>query len=462
MKRNHRSNLMPRVAMVVVSLLAVAAAYGVTFGWADEEQRAVWSGSGVVMATLAAWLPAAWRLERYSSFRAVKMESLARGAVNAAGQHALVFVTLLYLLDIDNLAVSSLAVFYAALLLLLPTLCVGVRSVTKYFRRRGKGISRVVVVGADETAERLAGTFSSDEGFGYKVVGVFSDKEIDESVWGGVYRGSYDELEEYVGRQGVDEIYCTVADETDPGLRLAVTAAEKNMTRCYFVPRLSRYAGSGLEMRELGHMVVFAPRESPLESVVGRGLKRGCDIMIAGVGAVLFPIVWVPVAIAIKLSSRGPVFYRQRRTGYMGKEFSCLKFRTMHCGASDSAQCGKNDPRVTSVGRFLRHTSLDELPQVFNILAGDMSVVGPRPHMISQTEEYSRLIDRYMVRHSVRPGLTGWAQVNGFRGTTDRLWKMERRVEHDVWYIEHWSLMLDLKIILRTALNILRGEENAF
>ena len=153
----------------------------------------------------------------------------------------------------------------------------------------------------------------------------------------------------------------------------------------------------------------------------------------------------------------------RKRTGYKGKEFTCLKFRTMKVNTtSDTAQASKNDPRKTRVGDFLRRTSIDELPQFINVLRGDMSVVGPRPHMLAHTDQYSKLIDKYMVRHLIKPGITGWAQVNGYRGQTGQLWQMERRVEFDVWYIENWSFLLDLKIVMRTIVNALHGEENAF
>lgn len=147
----------------------------------------------------------------------------------------------------------------------------------------------------------------------------------------------------------------------------------------------------------------------------------------------------------------------------MGHEFTCWKFRTMRVNAdSDSRQASKNDPRKTRVGDFLRRTSIDELPQFINVLLGDMSVVGPRPHMLKHTEDYSRLIDNYMVRHLIKPGITGWAQVRGFRGQTEELWQMQGRIEHDIWYIEHWSFLLDIKIIIRTMLNALKKDENAF
>ncbi|MDE5930840.1 MAG: sugar transferase, partial [Muribaculaceae bacterium] len=158
-----------------------------------------------------------------------------------------------------------------------------------------------------------------------------------------------------------------------------------------------------------------------------------------------------------------PVYFKQERTGYRGNSFYCYKFRTMKVNASaDNCQATRHDPRKTRVGDFLRKTSLDELPQFINVWKGDMSIVGPRPHMLKHTKEYSELIDRYMVRHMVKPGITGWAQVNGYRGLTDELWKMERRVEFDTWYIENWTFFLDLKIMVRTVINAIKGESNAF
>ncbi|MGL5893358.1 MAG: sugar transferase [Bacteroidales bacterium] len=166
---------------------------------------------------------------------------------------------------------------------------------------------------------------------------------------------------------------------------------------------------------------------------------------------------------AIKSSSPGPIFFKQTRTGLNGADFTCYKFRTMHVNSqADTQQAEKNDPRKTRLGNFLRKSSIDELPQFINVLLGDMSVVGPRPHMLRHTEEYSAIIDRYMVRHLIKPGITGWAQVNGFRGETKTLKQMESRIKRDVWYLENWSFLLDVRIILLTILNAIRGEENAY
>ena len=192
-------------------------------------------------------------------------------------------------------------------------------------------------------------------------------------------------------------------------------------------------------------------------------IKRGLDFFAALMGLLILSPVLLVLAGAVKLDSRGPVLFRQKRVGIHKTYFHILKFRTMRVNAtSDTSQATANDPRKTRFGDFLRRSSLDELPQFINVWKGDMSIVGPRPHMLKHTEDYSRLIDGYMVRHAVKPGITGWAQVNGYRGITDELWKMERRVEHDVWYIENWSILLDLKIMVRTVLNAFMGEKNAF
>ena len=192
-------------------------------------------------------------------------------------------------------------------------------------------------------------------------------------------------------------------------------------------------------------------------------LKRAFDLVFSTVVLICSPVIFIPIAIAVKLSSPGPVFFKQKRTGFKGKEFNCYKFRTMRVNAdSDEVQATRNDPRKTRVGEFLRKTSLDELPQFINVFLGDMSVVGPRPHMVKHTLDYSKIIDKYMLRHLIKPGITGWAQVNGYRGETRELWQMERRVEYDVWYIEHWNFWLDIKIIFLTVFNAFKGEKNAF
>lgn len=176
-----------------------------------------------------------------------------------------------------------------------------------------------------------------------------------------------------------------------------------------------------------------------------------------------FPWILIIVAIIMKLTMPGPIFFKQKRTGFQGKTFTCYKFRSMKVNnEADKLQATKNDPRKTRWGEIMRRTNIDELPQFINVLLGNMSVVGPRPHMVSQTKAYSTLINKYMMRHFAKPGITGWAQVTGFRGETKELWQMEARVEADVWYIENWSFWLDVRIIYLTVRNLIRGDKQAY
>ena len=186
--------------------------------------------------------------------------------------------------------------------------------------------------------------------------------------------------------------------------------------------------------------------------------------MLSGIFLVtIFPVIYLIVGTIIKLTSPGPIFFKQMRTGLNGREFKCYKFRSMRVNdEADKKQATADDPRKTKFGNFLRRSNIDELPQFINVFKGEMSIVGPRPHMLAHTETYARWIDKYMVRHFIKPGVTGWAQTHGFRGETKELSQMEGRVQSDIWYMEHWTLLLDLYIIYKTIANVIVGEKNAY
>ncbi len=279
----------------------------------------------------------------------------------------------------------------------------------------------------------------------------------------GNYIGNFEQIDSFVKDNAIDEIYYAISGEKETELRTVIKIADDNVIQFYYVPQLSRYINRQFDMNKIGLMPVLTLRNNPLKRYINKFIKRTFDIIFSSIVLLFSPIIFIPVAIAIKISSPGPIFFKQKRTGYRGQDFYCWKFRTMKVNAdSDKVQAKKDDPRKTRVGDFLRKTSIDELPQFINVWLGDMSVVGPRPHMLKHTEDYSKLIDKYMVRHAIKPGITGWAQVNGYRGLTEELWQMEKRVEYDVWYIENWTFLLDLKIIVRTVLNAIHGEKNAF
>ena len=208
-----------------------------------------------------------------------------------------------------------------------------------------------------------------------------------------------------------------------------------------------------MNLESVGSLVVFNPQEIPLDDMKSRFMKRLFDVVFSGF-VIVFIISWLfPILfLLIKLSSKGPVFFLQKRTGINNRTFKCMKLRSMCTSVdADLKQATSHDARITKVGSFLRKTSLDEFPQFFNVLFGQMSIVGPRPHMLRHTEQYSELIDYYKVRHYIKPGITGWAQVNGYRGETDELWKMEKRVEYDMYYLSNWTFWMDLKIVLMTV-----------
>ena len=215
---------------------------------------------------------------------------------------------------------------------------------------------------------------------------------------------------------------------------------------------------------EFGDAYVVTQYNEPLNTPMNRFIKRMFDICFSLLFlCTLFPFIYVVVAVISKLTMPGPVFFRQERTGYDGKNFWCYKFRSMKVNVNaDTLQATKNDPRVTRFGAFLRHSNVDELPQFFNVLRGDMSIVGPRPHMLSHTEYYSNRISDYMIRHYVKPGITGWAQTHGERGETKTVDDMGRRVEKDIWYIEHWNFWLDIQIIFKTVADAVKGDKKAY
>jgi putative colanic acid biosynthesis UDP-glucose lipid carrier transferase len=208
---------------------------------------------------------------------------------------------------------------------------------------------------------------------------------------------------------------------------------------------------------------LYAAYVTPLDDSLNKLLKRVFDIVIAVVALVFTALLYPIVLVMMKVQSPGPLLFKQKRTGLDGREFVCYKFRSMHVNKdADRLQATKDDPRKYPFGNFMRKSNIDELPQFWNVLRGDMSVVGPRPHMLAHTEQYSALIDKYMVRHFVKPGITGWAQVTGFRGETKELWQMEGRVERDIWYMRHWSLWLDCRIIWMTAKSIFVRDQKAY
>ncbi|OCX53921.1 undecaprenyl-phosphate glucose phosphotransferase [Mucilaginibacter sp. PPCGB 2223] len=321
----------------------------------------------------------------------------------------------------------------------------------------------VVIVGARQSGFELQRFFSENPFRGYKLLGFFDD-DISRLSNKKLYLGNNDDFKDYISNNKVDEIFCALPTAEHSTIQRLMLCADKNLIRFRIVPEYHEYLNKPTYLQSFGSIPVIAVREEPLENRFNQLVKRLFDIFFS-LFVIVFILSWLlPIlAIIIKLESRGPVFFVQQRPGLYHKPFKCYKFRSMKINRdADTIQATKDDSRITRVGAFLRKTSLDELPQFFNTLIGNMSVVGPRPNMMIHTEQYAELIDKFMVRHFLKPGITGWAQVNGFRGETKTTQAMEKRVEADVWYLENWSFFLDIQIIVLTLWNILKGEENAF
>jgi Undecaprenyl-phosphate glucose phosphotransferase len=333
-----------------------------------------------------------------------------------------------------------------------------------YYRRYKKFRHTVAIVGFNPTGVKLAEYFTRHHGE-YNFHGFLDEKGKKFPMQGGQAGIYMKGLLEKAKAKNINEVFAAIAPAQLRDVRGMIESADELMIKLRLVPDLSgAMALTRLQVRYLGNLPVLGIRHEPLEDSGSRFEKRLLDMVIS-MFAVIFLLSWlVPVlALLIKIDSKGPVFFRQKRSGRDNEPFWCYKFRSMYVNdTSDSVQASKHDMRITKMGAFLRKTSMDELPQIWNVLRGNMSIVGPRPHMLSHTEQYRKIIDGFMVRHFLKPGITGWAQVTGFRGETRDPKQMEERVVRDVWYLENWTLMLDIRIIFLTVWVVIKGDENTF
>lgn len=341
--------------------------------------------------------------------------------------------------------------FYIILILVIVSYRLAFRYFLELYRKQGGNVRKVILIGSHENMQELYHAMTDDPTSGYRVLGYFEDFPSDRYPSDVLYLGHPQEvnnfLEQNVGR--VDQLYCSLPSARSAEIVPIINYCENHLVRFFSVPNVRNYLKRRMHFEMLGNVPVLSIRREPLELLENRVIKRTFDIVCSTLFlCTVFPFIYIAVGIAIKMSSPGPVFFKQKRSGEDGKEFWCYKFRSMRVNTQcDTLQATEHDPRKTRIGEIIRKTSIDELPQFINVLKGDMSIVGPRPHMLKHTVEYSQLINKFMVRHFVKPGITGWAQVTGYRGETKELWQMEGRVMRDIWYIEHWTFLLDLYIM---------------
>lgn len=316
-------------------------------------------------------------------------------------------------------------------------------------------IRKVIVIGNNEKTRQLIKTFNTRLDFGYKFKAQFSINDVNFSL---------EKCFKYIIDHDIDEIYFSVSELSNRQINKLIDFADNNLRELKFIPDNKDIFSKKLKYEYYDYIPILSLRAIPLQDSVNKFFKRIFDILLASF-IIIFILSWLTpiLAILIKLESKGPVFFKQSRNGFNYQEFDCYKFRSMTPNKEAHLhQATKGDQRITKIGAFIRKTSIDELPQFFNVLFGNMAVVGPRPHMVSHTNLYAQKVDKFMVRHFVKPGITGLAQVSGFRGEIEADKDIINRVKYDIFYIENWSLLLDLKIIVQTFLNALKGEEKAY
>lgn len=325
----------------------------------------------------------------------------------------------------------------------------------KKYRKVFKGnLRKVVIVGLNKKTDQLRKYFNDNPDYGYQLVKIFDLKQYQ----------NIEEIINHISENEVDEIYSSIAELDNKELTSLIDFADNNLKILKFLPDNKEIYSKKLDFTYYDFLPILSMRKIPTDEPINLFVKRIFDIafslvVIIGVLSWLTPIL----GLIIKIESKGPIFFKQKRNGLDYKEFYCFKFRSMRPNPEAHLhQIKKNDPRVTRIGKIIRKTSIDELPQFINVLKGDMSVVGPRPHMVSHTHMYAEKIDKFMVRHFIKPGITGLAQVSGFRGEVEDDNFITNRVKYDIFYLENWSIIMDLRIIVKTVIDALAGDEKAY
>ncbi len=413
-------------------------------------------------ATNMSWIICSYLTALYINDDQLDVESFAKRSVQT---FLLFLISLLLFIFLYDYSYSRLYVMlglgtFGLVLLISRTILI---LSVNYINNKERYIRKVVVLGYNDISKKLVDYFSS-KNRSVSVEGVFEDYNQITELSVLPILGMQNECVPFAINNQITEIYCTISPEKYSHIYEVAQFAEKNLIRFKFVPDFRMFVNRKIHIDFLRDIPVLSFRSEPLEDIGCRTKKRLFDIIFSFLVTILLLSWLVPlIALLIKLDSRGPVFFVQKRSGKNNKSFSCIKFRSLMVnGNADKQQVTRNDDRFTRLGKFLRKSNLDELPQFFNVLQGNMSVVGPRPHMLKHTQDYSRILNQYMIRHFVKPGVTGWAQVHGYRGEIKEEKQLRKRIEYDIWYLENWSLWLDMRIVFLTVYTTFKGDKNAY
>lgn len=453
---------------MITDFLVVNASYLIAYYFYALTSSSIFSDAGfkIFVCFNLTWLISAAIMRMYANITFKKIESVYRQTAKTAVGQCLLFAGILWILNTTVHERAFFIVCYSCLTILLGVSRFFFTYISEFIIK-AKLHKKIAIIGYNETGVELARYFQGNNNI-YTFEGFFDNGTDHLSInEEGNVVGSIEECIEHAREKNIQEIYSTIMPGEHEDVTRLVEFADRNCVRVKFVPAASEAANlnDNYKIHYIGNLPVGSLQFEPLQELRNRVKKRIFDIIFSSF-VIVFVLSWLMplIGLIIKLESRGPVFFRQNRAGRDNKTFKIFKFRTMTVTEADSEykQATKNDNRITKVGKFLRKTSLDELPQFLNVFIGDMSVTGPRPHPLKLNEAYMTRIDSYMARHFVKPGISGWAQVNGYRGETETPEIMRKRIEHDLWYVENWSTMLDIRIIVMTIINVVRGEEQAY
>ncbi len=407
------------------------------------------------------WIGISLNLNSYKLIRIERFKNQFLKLLKIFTLHIALITILIVGLKLTDISRLRILYFYSTAFILIIIFRFLFIQLLKMIRAKGYNYRTVLFIGHNEATHQIIQFLNSNLSFGYKLIGYFDEKDSDTKI---EYLGNYENSLTFIANNKIEEIYISMSDKDIEYINTIISLSEKLMIRIKIVPNLKQYSiYRKMSVDYYNETPVLLLLKEPLENPINELIKRVFDIIFSLLIIIaILPWLIPIISILIKISSKGPIFFKQLRTGMDNKEFYCYKFRTMKLNSkSGTLQASINDARITKIGRLLRKTNLDEFPQFINVFLGQMSIVGPRPHMLKHTKDFSDITDNYLIRHYVKPGITGWAQVNGYRGETKTNEDIIKRVNHDIWYIENWAFLLDLKIIWLTIYNMLRGEENA-
>ncbi|WP_162052392.1 undecaprenyl-phosphate glucose phosphotransferase [Pontibacter pamirensis] len=413
-----------------------------------------------LLHSVLAWIVCTLLLGTYRYYRVAKTLWVLVDALKAVLLYILLVEATIGFVYSSPFSRDFLLYHYLILVLFVLTLRVSVTYTLRYLRRKGYNSKTAIIVGNSKTGQELKNFFYKHPEYGYRFVGFFDDN----SEGNPLTIGQVKDVEQFVLKYHIDEIYCCAFALKKEQLISLMEFSDNNLVRMKFLPEPDSFRYQKLKIDFYDMLPILVARSIPLDDVINKILKRTFDIAFS-LFVVVFLLSWLlPIlAIIIKLDSKGPVFFGQVRSGINNKTFLCWKLRSMYINTEANSQLARRgDSRITPVGAFLRKTSLDELPQFFNVLRGQMSIVGPRPHMLKADQEYALIAEKYMVRHFIKPGVTGLSQVRGYRGDTTADYQVRGRVKLDIFYLENWTFLLDVKIIFYTIYNAIRGDKAAF